>query len=566
MIAPKPHFGRRIALFLVGATLWTLLSMFPNPAVLYRNMTRYRHLPVDPTIEQTMGWDLPSDPATVEFFVDSLLVSTPDWLIFRVPWYVPTTGEVARMTHGDCEAKTILLASLLAGKSIPYEIRASFNHIWVDYPGRPERPGESRGLAYLEGQPGALCFHAPDQMDLGTFLRVQRNQLWDAMPLARKTIWLLGLVWLLLGGVLAGGPRFSGDLISQWRVSKTAYIGRAAYLSLLFLVLILVIPALRAERTPMDWTFADLYEVFALAVLSSVFVAWLEVLRPHYSVSFSSRMHLIRSSSLGIWRGRRELNADEIGHFELIAPRSGVRAWELRAALRTGELVPLLRHSREPAARAASRSLGSRFSRPICVRSDGCDYWTAPDEIGLTLREKIANRPAQDSTPQPENCYIRASEYDHHWYIGYPETEPKAVRILLAMATAAAGAALFASVLLALLNRSLIVWFLWTIAVLLLGMTVYAAMALREEILAWLAGVHIDVGDGQLTYHRADGKVESVPLHHIEAIELARHGEVPALAIVTPERVIHPRLYCMLKHREWVRQIIEHAVAQSPQI
>ena len=115
---------RRAFIFLLAGAAWTLVSCYPNPAVLRRNLGRYQRLPVDPELEQKMEWQLPDEPGSIEHFVDSLLVPTPDWRLYRVPWYVPLPEEAVRLLHGDCEAKALVLASLLAGKGLPYEIRA----------------------------------------------------------------------------------------------------------------------------------------------------------------------------------------------------------------------------------------------------------------------------------------------------------------------------------------------------------------------------------------------------------------------------------------------------------
>ncbi len=101
----------------------------------------------------------------------------------------------------------------------------------------------------------------------------------------------------------------------------------------------------------------------------------------------------------------------------------------------------------------------------------------------------------------------------------------------------------------------------------LLGMTIYAALSLREEILAWLGGSHVEVRKGKLSYYRGEGRVESVPLEAIESIELGRKGGVPTIAVVVPQRIIHLHLYCAPKHRAWVREAIAGAIVAgaSPQ-
>ena len=133
-----------------------------------------------------MKWHLSPSPRELELFTQSLLTPTGDWALYRVPWYVPTPMEAVRAERGDCEATAVVLASLLAGKGIPYRIRASFTHIWVDYAGRPGSKGETPDLAYLEGEQGRWRLHWPRQVRWREVLSAQKEQLWDAMPPARR--------------------------------------------------------------------------------------------------------------------------------------------------------------------------------------------------------------------------------------------------------------------------------------------------------------------------------------------------------------------------------------------
>jgi hypothetical protein len=403
--------------------------------------------------------------------------------------------------YGDCEAKTILLASIFEGKGLPYEVRASFNHIWVDYPGRAEREGESASLAYLEGEPGRFRFHWPDRVAWSTFFKVQRAQLWDAMPLARRAIWLVGVVWALLASLMLGGKALAGDLISRWRLRPRAYLGRVGWLALAVFIAIALAPNLRPELRPVRWTLMDLREVLALCVVAGAFLVWLGALRPRRAVRIAGD-ELIASWSFGLFRGSRRLDAGAIDHFELTAS-GGASPWLLAAALRDGERVSLLTHRSELAARAALRRLGLSFSRPFLVRSSGSEYWTAIDEIGLNVAQKSAQRPQQTEAARPDDCHLALEQADGHWALGYPRREKGATRVLLSMGAVVFMSGALAAIFLALAPRNLIAWIVWVSSVVLLGMTAYAAMCLRDEILAWLGGSHVEVGDGRLTFHKA---------------------------------------------------------------
>ncbi len=552
---------RRFAFLILGVLTWTLLALYPNPAVLLRNIARYRHLPLDPGIEKHMGWDLPNDPASIEFFVDSLMIPTPDWLVYRVPWYVPTAVEAAGSTHGDCESKTILLASLLEGRKIPYEIRASFTHIWVDYQGRKPSAGESRDIAYLEGEHGRLSVHWPERMSLSQFVVIQREQLWDAMPLARKVIWLIGIAWVALGAALLGGTRLHGDLVSEWSAPGRRYASRAFWNWLLVISLIIIAPALWPRSDPIRWQFADLHEVFALSVLSGAFLAWLEVIHPRRSVSTDlSGPRLISRSSFGLWQRVVTLEGTSIRHFELSAPLSGLRAWTIAAALPSGQRLQLLRYSSETAARAALRRLGRELVKPILVRSCRREYWTASDEIPLNLRERAAARPKREQPPRPDDLSLIEQQAEGKWSLGYPRQQSGASRPLLLLASIVVAFTAATTVALVLFPDIMVTKVIWIGAAVLLGMITYGGMALREEILAALGSARVEIADGELIFHDADGRVASVPLDQIESVEIGHKGDIPTIAVVSPERVIHLRLFPQPKHLQWIRGAVEQTV------
>jgi len=556
--------SRRLAALIIGASVWTLAAMYPNPAVLLRNVARYRHLPLDPAIEKRMGWDLPDDPTGIEFIVDSLMIPTPDWAIYRVPWYVPTAQEAAVATHGDCEAKAILLASLLEGKKIPYEIRASFAHIWVDYAGRRAARGESREIAFAEQKNGRLRFGWPKRVPWRELLEVQREQLWEAMPPARKAIWLLGLGWVVIAAAVLGGPPPEGELVSQWRAPLGSYLANAFWLSLMAFAIFALAQTRLGWAEPVRWQFADVYEVLALSALTGLFLAWLRVVRPRRAVSIApEEPRLRRVTRFGLCRRAGAVTTPEVDHFELAGSAGGQHSWLVSAALRNGQRVALLRHSRETAARAVLRRFGSQLARAIVVRADGREYWTAPDEIGLNVQERAARRPAQEAPARPADCFLTEEQTEMRWALGYPRQGRGASRPLVVLAGLVTATIIGATALLALLPGSVVVRVIWVGVAVLAGMAVYGGMSLREEILATLAGARVEIADGDLSFHDSDGRVESVPLDHVESVEIGRKGETPTIAIVSPERVIHLRLYPQPKHLEWVRGAIERAVARA---
>ena len=564
----------RVVLLALGWAGWTLVSCYPNPRILVRNFARYHRLPVDPKIEQRMGWELPSDPLLMELFVDSLLAPTPDWARYRVPWYVPTPLEAARSLHGDCEAKAVLLASLLAGKGVPYEVRASLNHIWVEYEGRRPRPGERQELAYLEGKGARLRMRWPRRVEWREVIAVQREQLWGPMPLARKALWLVGLTWVGLAALLLGGRAPEGELRSRWKPRFLDYLARAGWLAALAFALIALAPGLRRDAAPVRWSVADLWEVLALSAFSGGLLAWLTLLRPARTVTIEPRgLGLALSSSMGPWRRARGLRASEVTHLLLEASPGGLRPWTISAALRRGEQIALLYYDRELAARQALRRLGLAIGRPLLVRSDGYVIWTMPDEMHLSLRERAAGRPAppageppgRQAGPPPRGCGLEVGDSAQRWELRFRASGRRPGIALLGMAAVPVIFAGLATLAVLRFPWQIGAWVGWIAGTSLLSLVVYIALVLRGEMVAMLAGARVEIAGGVLRSHTPEGSVEELEVGRIQTVELSRRGETPTVAIVSPEQVVHLRGLCAAEHTPWLRQTVEQAIVRVPE-
>lgn len=570
MSAPAPKrrtLRRRLLLFLAAAVVWTFLACYPNPAVFVRNLARYGDLPINPQLEEQMGWELPAEPVTIELFVDSLLVPTSDWRLYRVPWYVPRPVEAAAALHGDCEAKALVLASLLEGKGLPYELRASFNHIWVDYPGRPERPGEQAELAYLEGEPGKLRLHWPSRVEMRRFLRAQWEQLWVEMPLARKGILALGLVWAALAALLIGGA-LEGEFVSRWRPSPLVVHARGIWVSIGILIAV-VLPYLRGGGAGlMRPTIFDLREVLALSLVAGGFLAWLSVLKPRLAASVEPETRagagrLRVESRLGLRRRAAEFEAGRLSHLELRASSGGLGPWTVFAGLRTGRLVPILRYREEQAARKALRELGRALDKPLLVKGRDESYRTMPDEIGLDVKRRAERRPRGSAAERSANCPLVAEREEGVWWLGYPRPEEDAVRMLLALVAACVGVAIVCTGLVFFFPHAVGVWAAWLAGAALLGMAVYAALVLREDVLAWLGRARIEVGDGEVRVNQTEEPGEAVRAEDVLSVETHWRREAPSLAVVTEDRVLHLRLACGREHLKWAREAVERAVIEE---
>jgi len=88
-----------------------------------------------------------------------------------------------------------VLASILAYKHIPYTLRMSFDHIWVDYPGHVATALENPGVQLAVRQHGHFVFRWPKDFHLGAEANAQIADYWTPMPLGRQA--------LLFGGLLA---------------------------------------------------------------------------------------------------------------------------------------------------------------------------------------------------------------------------------------------------------------------------------------------------------------------------------------------------------------------------
>jgi hypothetical protein len=204
--------GRRARAWLRGVglgSLWLLLVCYPNPWVFCRNFLRYARFPVDPAVARHVPFPIPQRPAAIEQAVLEHVRYEYDWRQYGVPWYVPTAAEVVASGRGDCEGRAILLASLLAARGIPYRLRATLVHIWVEYPGKRPNRDENPAIALMRREGGRYRFQWPSLVRWRDDLAAQRDALWDAMPPARRALLLGGWAALLVWGLGGAALRFS---------------------------------------------------------------------------------------------------------------------------------------------------------------------------------------------------------------------------------------------------------------------------------------------------------------------------------------------------------------------
>jgi len=203
--APKNGVSRRsrparifCALFPVLVALWILIVLYPNPLRLAASVQRLADPSVDPGAVQTLAETLPSEPSAIERAVLDSVPYSYDWEVHAMPWYFPTVDEVLENGQGDCKARAIVLASVLEAKGIPYRIRSSPMHVWVDDDGKGENAIENPEAGFYEVSPqtGARSLRLPG-IDLAEFADAFWQGFWPPMPIARKALLVSGLVILV---------------------------------------------------------------------------------------------------------------------------------------------------------------------------------------------------------------------------------------------------------------------------------------------------------------------------------------------------------------------------------
>jgi hypothetical protein len=195
------------------ALVWAVLVLYPDPRLLARSLENVRRPPVDAAAVAGLAQRLPDDPRTIERIVlERIVPYAYDWHVNGVPWYFPTTAEAVRARRGDCESRALVLASILEAKSIPHELRMSFDHIWVDYPGKADNPWENDSVAIADQGKDGFAFHWPKDFHPWQELQDQLAIFWAPMPPERKLLLFAGVLlalgwnaWLLTVARLVGG-------------------------------------------------------------------------------------------------------------------------------------------------------------------------------------------------------------------------------------------------------------------------------------------------------------------------------------------------------------------------
>jgi hypothetical protein len=179
--------------------LWTVLALYPNPLLLGRAVAQSWTPVIDPDAVRDIAATLPDDPRLIEEAVLTTVVpyGVP-WEVYAVPWYFPTPAEVLAMGRGDCQGRAVVLASLLKAKGIPFTLSASFDHIWVDYPGKNPTPIENPRVAIAQKAPDEqYWFRLPADWVLKRSWDIEWDYFVAPAPGWRLLILVLGWVLIL---------------------------------------------------------------------------------------------------------------------------------------------------------------------------------------------------------------------------------------------------------------------------------------------------------------------------------------------------------------------------------
>jgi hypothetical protein len=203
------RFPRLVLVFL--ALSWAFVMLYPDPTVLVRSIRNIAHPNVDPAAVAAIARRLPNDPRLIEAYVlDRQVPYAYDWQTAGVPWYFPTTREVLQQGRGDCESRAMMLASILAAKHIPYSLKLSFDHIWVDYPGKTSNALENPGVVFAGTSHGHFFIHWPKDFHLGAEIDAQVLNYWTPAPPYRVVLLFAGLELIMLWNVAAAWLARSG--------------------------------------------------------------------------------------------------------------------------------------------------------------------------------------------------------------------------------------------------------------------------------------------------------------------------------------------------------------------
>jgi len=179
---------------------WVLVVLYPDPGVLLVSLRDLSHPRADVAAVEGLARELPDDPRRIEAEVLRRIPYATDWEVWGVPWRFPTAAETLAAGRGDCEARAMVLMSVLAAKGIPYDLRNSFDHMWVDYPGKVPTASENDARVLADRKDGVLRLRLPEDFDLRREVESKVALFWDPMPWGRRLLLTFGLLLIPVVG------------------------------------------------------------------------------------------------------------------------------------------------------------------------------------------------------------------------------------------------------------------------------------------------------------------------------------------------------------------------------
>jgi hypothetical protein len=199
------RFSRGVVIFLLLS--WTLVVLYPDPTVLVASAQHIMRPQADAAAAAELARQLPDDPREIEAEVLGRVSYATDWEVGGVPWRFPTAAQAIAEGRGDCEARALVLMSVLEAKGIPHSLRNSFNHMWVDYPGKVPTANENDALVLADREGGGLRLRLPEDFDLAREIESKVALFWDPMPWERRVLLAAGLLLIPLGAGFAAAGR-----------------------------------------------------------------------------------------------------------------------------------------------------------------------------------------------------------------------------------------------------------------------------------------------------------------------------------------------------------------------
>lgn len=208
----------RHCLVVVLVAAWIGAVVYPDPRPFFNSVTRLRNPPIDAVAAAEVAATLPDDYRAIEEYVAEYVPWESAWILYGLPWYFPTVSEVIVDRAGDCQAQTVLMASILEAKGMSYTLRYSFDHVWVDYPGKTATTLEDPATSFASSEGEGWLTDLPEKFPLGTILKQRIAYHWTPMPAGQKILILLGVTAIIGYGERRFFGRM-GRLISRlvWR-------------------------------------------------------------------------------------------------------------------------------------------------------------------------------------------------------------------------------------------------------------------------------------------------------------------------------------------------------------